>query len=75
MKGEYANGAMIGEWNFFDENGHLPDGKWEWRFAASKENIRMKGQLVDGRPNGVWNYWATANQGRSDHKQFQVLFD
>lgn len=74
MKGEYRAGEMIGDWIFYDENGDAPNGKWVWRFAASQENIRVRGQFSNGLPTGEWNYRATANQGRSNQKQFKRLF-
>ena len=75
MKGTYKMGQMVGEWQFYDEYGNKPSGKWNWVFAASMQNVRIEGQLKDGRRTGTWIYRATANQGLSTQKRFREVFD
>ena len=75
MRGEYREGKMIDEWIFFDKDGNVPEGDWEWRFAASEENVRVQGQFQNGKPVGEWKYRTTANQGRSNQRQFIRVYD
>lgn len=75
MQGYYENGEMVGEWNFFGKNGNLPDGKWDYKFAASNENTRIKGAFAYGNPIGKWIYKTTANQGLKNQKVFKLSFD
>jgi antitoxin component YwqK of YwqJK toxin-antitoxin module len=70
MKGVFKDGEMVGEWQFYDEQGNPPTGMWEWKFAASPENLRVKGLLIYGNPSGEWMNWTTANQGQSNQKIF-----
>jgi hypothetical protein len=70
MKGVFKNGEMVGEWEFYDEAGNPPTGNWEWMFAASRENTRVKGLLIYGKPSGTWINWTTANQGKPNQNKF-----
>ncbi|MEM8526344.1 MAG: hypothetical protein AAGG68_17005 [Bacteroidota bacterium] len=75
MKGYYEEGKMVGKWEFYDENGDLPSGIWEWSFAAALEKIRVKGRLEDGQPIGKWRYKGTANQGLASQLVFEEMLD
>ena len=75
MKGLFSDGRMVGDWKFYDENGYPPTGMWEWKFAASQGNTRVKGLLIYGTPSGTWTNWATANQGRSNQKIFKRIYE
>jgi hypothetical protein len=75
MQGTYQDGEMIGECEFYNADGSLPEGVWKWRFAASQDNVRMQGQLRNGKQVGIWEYRAMANQGRSEQKRFKRCFD
>ena len=70
MKGIFSEGRMVGDWKFYDKNGNPPTGMWEWKFAASPDNIRVKGLLIYGRPSGTWTNWGTANQGRGSQLKY-----
>ena len=74
MSGMYKDGEMIGEWKFFDENGKSPSGIWTWPFAASMKNIRMEGELLNGRRIDSWTYRGTAEQNRKGQKIFTEVY-
>lgn len=75
MKGTYQGGKMVGKWQFFDKSGMLPSGSWKWVFAASREHLRMEGELRNGQPYGVWEYRTTANLGKPNQLEFKHLLD
>ena len=75
MQGYYEKGEMVGPWYFFDRNGKLPNGDWNWKFAASNKTTRIKGTFSKGDPVGSWEYRTTANQGLANQKTFILNFN
>lgn len=73
MRGSYSNGKMIGNWDFFDKEGHPADGQWEWPFAALPDQIRMIGTLENGKRVGKWTYQTTTSG--KERKQFVEMFE
>ena len=70
MAGAYKDGQMIGLWKFYTVDGQIASGDWEWKFAGSDHNVRVKGQLAFGKPYGKWSYETTSNK-----ESFEVTFD
>ncbi|MTB53520.1 toxin-antitoxin system YwqK family antitoxin [Lewinella sp. W8] len=60
MEGQYATGKMVGNWQFFAEDGTPAEGAWAWQFAALPEFTRLSGSLKSGMPVGTWTYRTTA---------------
>jgi hypothetical protein len=74
MKGYFQEGEMVGDWQFFDVNGDPPTGNWTWTFAASPKQLRMEGQLKNGRRVGAWRYSGTADLGRLNQLRFEEVY-
>ena len=74
MKGMYYMGKMVGDWQFYDEDGRPFTGYWKWKFAASMEHTRMEGELKDGERIGKWIYRTTADQDKPYQQVFEEFF-
>jgi len=62
-KGQCYKGAMVGDWEFYDKQGNVvrteyfepPDTSYnDFRFFDEQGNVRLKGNVVDGKPYGIW---------------------
>ncbi|MEM9919868.1 MAG: hypothetical protein AAF990_17360 [Bacteroidota bacterium] len=71
MSGQYVKGKMVGDWQFFAQDGCPPEGEWQWQFAALPEFTRMSGLLKDGVPIGKWIYRTTATSKNGKQKALE----
>ncbi len=70
MAGTYKNGQMVGVWEFYTEDGQIASGDWEYSYAGSNHEVRVKGQLAFGKPYGKWTY-----ETSSSNESFEIVFD
>ena len=70
IKGIYYMGKMVGDWRFYDEDGNPFSGYWRWGFAVSPEDVRMEGEVLNGRQIGIWKYKSTADLGNTVQEEF-----
>ncbi len=72
MQGYYENGVMH-DFEFFDSLGEPFSGNWEWNMFPVEE-VRMQGEVKDGKMFGEWTWTQTANSGRPNRLSWTQTF-
>ncbi len=81
MKGEYKNGARVGQFTWWHPNGNKQlegsyengqkQGRWIWRHANGMKAI--EGQYEDDRPVGSWRWWDTEGKIEAEEQMSPAM--